>query len=788
MDYRLIPFTFSTEDQYMLEFSALKIRVIKNGALVESGGSPISITTPYAAADLGGIHYAQSADILFMAHKDHYPRRLSRTSDTTWTLEVLPLEDGPYKTREAGDDSIIVEPTSTTGSITITASSALFTADMEDQPFRIGYADSEDPTDIDWGWGTITAVNSSTEAEMTVEDNLGYQMIYNGEFDSSLDGWENYDSGPNDGVEWDLTTQSMKFTKGDPDPHEYACELQQVSFFIPRATVRLSCTVTVAAAITTHIRVYVGTTARGTNLLSPQTITVTGPDTVDFAHVLRSPTSSESMFVSFDNYDCTIGDVAFVDDVSLIRAELATSEWRAPAWGDPDTGRGYGFPSNVIFHEQRLVFSNSYGFPQTVWMSMTGNFYNFGFTSPGADDDTISYMLASRKINAIQWMVSATDLLLGTYSGIWKMGPGGQTDAITPTSVVARLQTSDGCAALEPLTIGSMLLYVQRGNRSVRSLKYALESDSYQGDDLTVLSRHLFETRKIISWDYAGLPDQVVWCVMDDGTMLGLTFMPEHEVLAWHQHSTGRLGTDAFLYVSVLQGVETDEVYFLAQRGDNTCVEMFEKRISLAEDDTVEVVETTGIERIVWEGNDYPYRYWFVDSAVEHVGSATDTLSGLDHIDDAVVSILADGEVVAQQTVFGGEILLERASNRIIAGLPITSRIDTLDVELPDNQGSALKRAKVINKLTLRLHRSRYALVAPRGENYLNESDTTENYEEIKFRDQSDEENPTALRTGNFDVQIRRGWNKTGGISIKNDQPLPLTILAIIPEVYIGDR
>lgn len=788
MLFRLIPFTFSTADQYMLEFSDYQIRVIKDGALVTSGGSPITILSPYAEDDIDTLHYAQSGDMLFIAHGNYYPYRLSRTSDTSWTIETIPIEDGPYLTREAGDKDIIITPSASTGTVTLTASDDLFTDDMEGQPFRIGYADSEDPTDIDWGWGIIDTVTSSKIATMDVEEPLGYQMIYNGDFDSSLDGWENYDSGPLDGVEWDATEQAMKFEKGDPDPSEYACELQQISYFIPRATVRLSCTVKVTASITTRIRVYVGTTPRGTNLLSPQNIVVTGPDTVSFAHVLRSPTSTESMYVSFDNLNMPVGDIAFVDNVSLVRSELATDEWRAPAWGDPDIGRGYGFPSNIVFHEQRLVFSNTIAYPQSLWFSMAGNFYNFGFTSPGADDDSINYMLASRKINAIQWMISAGDLLLGTYSGIWKMGPGGQSDAITPTSVVARLQTSDGCAPIDPLMIGPVILYVQRGNRSIRSLKYTLESDSYQGDDMTILARHLFETRTIVSWDYAALPDQIILCVMSDGTLLGMTYMPEHEVLAWHHHNTGEYGTDAFLYVSVLQGVDADEVYLLAQRGSDICVERLENRITLGVDDPVTIQETAGIERITDEGMDNPYRYWFVDSGVEYEGSLTDTLSGLDHLEGREVAILADGEVVAPHEVVSGEIVLDRPSRRIIAGLPITSKIETLDIEMQDNAGSALRRAKVINKLILRLYRSRFVEVAPRGEAFLNESATTENYEEIKIRDASDEDNPTALRTGNYEVQIRRGWNRTGGLSIRNNKPVPLTILGIIPEVYIGDR
>jgi len=89
----LRPFTFSQNDSYVLEFGHQVIRVWQSGALV---GSPVEIVTPYSHDDIAGLRFAQSADVLFIAHEDYYPRTLTRNSPTSWTLATYDNQDGPY--------------------------------------------------------------------------------------------------------------------------------------------------------------------------------------------------------------------------------------------------------------------------------------------------------------------------------------------------------------------------------------------------------------------------------------------------------------------------------------------------------------------------------------------------------------------------------------------------------------------------------------------------------------------------------------------------------------------
>jgi len=76
---RLIPFSFNTEQTYILVFEDLKMFVIKDGAHVLSASVPYSITTPYTEAQLPYLIFTQDADVMTITHPSHAPRELART-------------------------------------------------------------------------------------------------------------------------------------------------------------------------------------------------------------------------------------------------------------------------------------------------------------------------------------------------------------------------------------------------------------------------------------------------------------------------------------------------------------------------------------------------------------------------------------------------------------------------------------------------------------------------------------------------------------------------------------
>ncbi|QDP57959.1 MAG: hypothetical protein Unbinned2189contig1000_44 [Prokaryotic dsDNA virus sp.] len=121
---RLIPFQFNVEQAYILEFGNQYFRVYKDGGIVVSGGSPVEFATPYTTAQLDGIKFAQTADVMYIAHPDHSPRKLTRTSHTAWTINEVVLQRGAMLDQNLTDTTLTAS--ARTGNVTITASADTF--------------------------------------------------------------------------------------------------------------------------------------------------------------------------------------------------------------------------------------------------------------------------------------------------------------------------------------------------------------------------------------------------------------------------------------------------------------------------------------------------------------------------------------------------------------------------------------------------------------------------------------------------------------------------------------
>jgi hypothetical protein len=118
---RLVQFEFSITQAYILEFGNLYIRFYTLGGQLLSGATPYEIATPYTTADLADLSFTQSADVLYIAHRNYGPRRLSRLGPTNWTLTQLPYADGPYLSLNGTATTLTAS--ATTGTVTLTASS-----------------------------------------------------------------------------------------------------------------------------------------------------------------------------------------------------------------------------------------------------------------------------------------------------------------------------------------------------------------------------------------------------------------------------------------------------------------------------------------------------------------------------------------------------------------------------------------------------------------------------------------------------------------------------------------
>lgn len=738
--HRLIPFIYNSSQTYALVFGNATLRFVAESAgvhgYVESAGNPVEVVSPYASADLAELNYTQSADVMYLFHPDYAPYKLSRVSHTSWTLVVVPFVDGPYRARESGDTDILMTPGARSGNnVAVVSNVNIFAAKHVGTPLRLGYMNPLDATDIQWGYGVIDQVTDAKNARMDITAKLGYEQVFNPEFEMGIVGWEDHSSVGS--IVLDPADTTLKFTMGASGLADVRQQLTLVSQ--EKDTFSF-----VIDSIQGNLRVFIGTTTGASDIAGPTTYNSIGTKTFDF-----TPTQSE-IHITIDDTGSANGNVSKISEVSIARTDLSTADWRIGAWNATD-----GYPRTGGFYEQRLCIAGSATYPLTNWLSKTGDFENFGFSSPLEDSDSFSYRFDSGQVNDIQWLVPLGKLLMGTSGAEWRV-QGYNGEALTPFSLDAKAQSYNGSANIVPLVIGSTIVYVQRGANAVRELTYSLEVDGYASEDLSVLANHLFTDYTVTEWAFAKLPYSIIWGVRSDGTLLGMTYMKEHDVWGWHRHIT----EGNYESICAVPGATEDFVYTIVNR--------------TIDGDTKRFIEVS-MPRI----NDaVTYDYFFVDCGLTYSGAAATTITGLDHLEGEDVAVLADGSVINGKTVTSGQITLDTAASLVHVGLPYTQDLELLGIEHADDRGTSQGRTKSIPSVSIRFENTRGAWAGP----------DSDHLDEMRFRDEADGEDPITLFTDNKELTFNSGYDTNGRVFIRNSDPIPITVLSVTPDVVISER
>ena len=168
----------------------------------------------------------------------------------------------------------------------------------------------------------------------------------------------------------------------------------------------------------------------------------------------------------------------------------------------------------------------------------------------------------------------------------------------------------------------------------------------------------------------------------------------------------------------------------------------------------------------------------FLDSELSYSGSAVSTLSGLDHLEGQVVSILADGATHPNRTVSSGSITLDRSAKSVKVSLAYTSLLQTMRLNAGSQNGTSQGKTKRIYDITVRMFETIGVEVGP----------DLNNMERIPFRssaDLMDEGIPPF--TGDKEVEFRGNYETDGFIFVRQTQPLPFTILSLYPRLTTND-
>ena len=832
---RLIPFTYSTTQTMVLELGDGYIRFHTQGAtllvgapalynpaltyaigaLVSDAGlvyyatAPVplatnppnaaywyliptpayEIPTPYAEADLFDLHYVQSADVLTIVHPNYAPRELRRIGPTTWTLSTISFVS-PIPA-PAAPTVVAVRGIGVNISGITQANPAVVTVVAAHQ-FQLG-----DPINISGvvgmtqinGWFTVSDITPSTELKLHAYatgvdiDSTAYTAYGSG-------GTVQYGNQTNDLINYYKLTSIA--TNGFDES-----------------------VASVAGSVANNLSV-----SGASNNLS--WVAVPG--------ALR--------YNVYKQQSGLYGYIGQTEGTTFNDNNIAPDMGITPPIVDPVFASAGNYPQAVSYFEQRRVFAGTTNEPQSMWMTRSGTESDMSYSLPVKDDDRINFRVAAREANTIRHVIPLTQLILLTSAAEWRVSPV-NSDAITPTTVSVRPQSYVGASNVQPEIINNSMVYCAARGGHVRELGYSWQSNGFITGDLSIRAAHLFDNFTIVDMCYAKSPQPLLWFVSSTGKLLGLTYVPEQQIGAWHQHDTDGIfesctvvaeGNEDSLYVIVRRTVNGNSVRYverMATRQVNLLKDCFfvdagstyngtnltamtvtvtggttwgpADVLTITASSSLFVYPATtdvGDAIVLTDSTGASYRLKILATSSALVATAKvdkvipvalratptavwafarDTVSGLSHLEGKTVSILADGAVMPQVVVTGGVAILERASVVVHVGLPYQSDLQTLPVAL-NIDAFAQGRVKNVNQSWIRVFQSSGVFVGPDANKLT----------EVKQRTVEPYGSPPSLKSDEVSVLMTPTWAQSGQIYIRQSDPLPLTVVGITTEIVVG--
>lgn len=174
--------SFTPTGNFSIRFlSRLKRQVLVDSCAVASSGA-MSLTTPWAAADLGLVRYEQSGDVIFVACDGYLQHKIERRGTESWSIVEYMPNDGPFNIQNT--TATTITPSAISGNITLTASTGIFRSTNVGSLYEItslGQTVSSSITSDNTFSNTISITGSGNDRIMTitVDDQAGYKTITN---------------------------------------------------------------------------------------------------------------------------------------------------------------------------------------------------------------------------------------------------------------------------------------------------------------------------------------------------------------------------------------------------------------------------------------------------------------------------------------------------------------------------------------------------------------------------------------------------------------------------------
>ncbi len=795
---RMMPFIFSSTIAYMMEFGDKYARFYFGGQpLPGSGETHIEIATPYTSEELYQLQTRQIADVMWSVHSNHPQRQLKRTTVSTFSLDEIEFTKGPFLERNdiAEDDGVVMNVDVTGAGLpgTLTRSSGVFEEGHVGALFKLTHPrvnKQTNGTKVGSEIGIIGEVIDVFGAFIFSVTSTGFSGTVR--LQRSTD-----DFATSDDVDGTVFTSGPQQFTSTEETEGARYRILVTSHFSGTIAASLAVntssvngTATAIGVISvpldikgtfnfnTHgnwggtvvlernendagwepYRTFVSAIENGLGDRNVQLsateeednvrfrINVTAYDSGTIRADLEATSSTQSGIVRINGINSNTE--AAITVVAKVSQTTTTIRWAEGAWSGVR-----GFPAAVGLFEERVIYGGTSNNPNRIWLSEIGRYDDF----EAGTKDSDSFQLDLSSTNIIKWISALEALIVGDGGDEFRIRSSQLDQALTPTDFSIRKQSSHGSAALQAPEVGSVLLFVDNVGRKVREFVFSDAEQKFLAPDLTALGENI-TTSGIVNFAYQKNPDSLLWCVLDNGNLLSLSYEREQNVVAWALHPMDGLVQS----VAVIPAATEDEVWISIVRsvdGDTKVyIEQFQSRFL-----------------DIRKENSY-----FVDSGIVYNSILTSTVSELDHLEGRTVSILSDGKVLDNQRVSGGQITLATPARNVRAGLPYVSKAIPMRMDLNLRSGTTHGSIKKIPEIAFNFHNTLNAKYGA-SDTELFDFD----WDNVRWKNSSEVE---GLFTGIIAVAFDGGFDVEDTLIVSQSDPLPCTVRALIPRMEVIGR
>ena len=808
----LIPVTIDDDHSYVIELGDLYLRVYENHAQVQSGGAAYEVVTPWSAGDVTDLRWVYDGEEsrLIFSHPNHQLRDciINSGADITMMNHSTIRSRGIYGIANYGmvsklnTDHVLesytgiqrLDDTSDDWRTISVSRDAVLAATYNGKIYR-----SEDLET----WVQVASLGLHVRSQYLAFDGKG-RGIHVGAgttyatFDDGISWVDTTQSGSNNIVVFDSTSGYFRAQRGSGSIYTIDLinftEIVNATSVIPYAGIfdgngamylagissattpqlyRAASYLTSSSlvyslpnssagffGIAEHDNVWVVVGGRGVTGGSSQGLIARSVDGTTFSLVMTSMTYCmrgvfwyDGAFVGLD-----FGGQCWISDTGLTWAQYSLT--------DPLTYAGIYFakeaydtnelfdssndyPCYLCLHERRLIAAATRDRPACVWGSATNEYQNYVLGDFA--DNSWEYVISGERNIDIKWVVSHNQLVIGTRNAEGVL-IGSEDEGLTPSTAHMKWISTFGSDNVQPVRVGDMIVFVQRGGEIVRGLLPSAGDQAYKSPDLTQYADHIAEGG-IIEFDHQDDPQTIVYAVRGDGQLLALTM--EGNTIAWSRTVTdGQIESVAVIPTT---GAE-DEVWAVVKRVIGGSTKRF-----------IEYFDTIKVSSAMTAH--------YVDCGYENAAAASGTIftEVMPWLASEPVDVLVNGNIVEHVTLSasGTLTIATPGATHIHAGLPYISYAQTMRMESgsPWGTGQGLSKRGSGNLLV-----------------WVHDSIGGEFGPEMSITEAVAYDSTSDLTTDLLEVNFPGNWDRDGYVWCIQRDPLPMTIVAIAPDVEVGDR